>query len=241
MRQLRLFEVLVFCAAFCLVWGCGDDDDNGNGATDGSIADVAAADGGTSDTGGGGDGGVEGDSSITVELSCESEAPCVACCPQDDTACADACVAAMSAEAKQARDDFETCRLVTCADECSGEKQQCIDCLNTQCATEWAACNWDPKGSKTCTEVFDCTSECPPLVLDQSGDAETCPTEPGLVCIQACNSEGDEEGSDLANIAGGCMYQNCNAECAGAWQSTACTTCRDENCATEWQACSDDT
>ncbi|MCD6499508.1 MAG: hypothetical protein J7M25_14540, partial [Deltaproteobacteria bacterium] len=80
-------------------------------------------------------------------------------------------------------------------------------------------------------------NNCPSMTLDGSGNTQSCPSDPGLVCVQGCFTDTSQAGNDAYFALSDCVQTNCEDPCYTNYDQTACGTCQQNNCSSELQAC----
>ncbi len=97
-----------------------------------------------------------------------------------------------------------------------GAVDACSSCSETQCASQWAACDASPD----CTSLLDCLYACT-----------------DLACEDQCFST-HSAGAGALDAAGACEVAPCAADCGGG--GDACDACVESKCAAPLDACLND-
>ncbi len=172
------------------------------------------------------------------ELSCMGINACFQCCPQNDRDCGTACMNAGSQSGQAALQSLVTCMQNNCATQCNGsDNEACNTCLDSNCSAELDACNWETNGTGGCRAFMSCSNNCPQMAAQGSGNAQTCPNDPGLTCIQGCMHDTSQAGFDAYVAIVDCAYANCKTECVDNYDQTQCNNCLGQHCTTEINNC----
>ncbi len=171
-------------------------------------------------------------------LSCMGINACMQCCAQNDQDCVTACMNAGSQGGQAALNGIVTCMRNSCNTECSGnDNEACNNCLDQHCQAELDACDWETTGTGGCQAFMSCSNNCPQMAGQGSGNAQTCPNDPGLTCIQDCMHQTSQAGFDAYIAIVDCAYAHCQSECIDNYDQNACNTCLGQNCQTEINNC----
>ena len=174
-------------------------------------------------------------------LSCMAVNHCLNCCPSDDDGCFFACFEAASTTGRDKYDAMAMCINNNCTEDCQDlSSEQCKTCQEVNCGAEVDACDWDSVGSYSCVELSNCVVDCPPPAEHQSGDEQSCPTDPGIVCYNECFGKSNQDAVDKLMAYNECVWANCKIECASNPGDQACTDCIMAHCEAEGMACQQD-
>jgi hypothetical protein len=173
-------------------------------------------------------------------LPCRGVHSCLWCCPAQDTGCYDACAAAGPLEAVDQYNAYADCSMTNCQSACGGDSwtDACWYCLETNCLTEYRACDWAEMGTEDCQALNQCISDCTEQPIeDGSGDTTTCPQNSGLTCHISCRRAGTPAAGDALTDVYRCLELSCSTQCADP-SSQECQTCLTQECVDEVMACS---
>jgi hypothetical protein len=173
-------------------------------------------------------------------LSCKTMNYCFNCCSANDDSCFNSCLSAASSAARNQYDTFVECVNQHCADDCVDQTSElCGICQDDHCSTEYKNCSWDPGGTDTCVMLNMCLGSCPVPIIDHSGDAQSCTTEPGILCYDDCFNKADQDAIDKLMAYQDCYLQNCEVACSSE-DPPDCGQCVSDNCESEGMACQND-
>lgn len=151
-----------------------------------------------------------------VHAACEEEDPAPAgtlgcqlvfrcafhCCPPGDTECVAACKAAGAVGTAAPFDALYACAPTACTAECANHPAAppCEECIKVRCREHLAACRLGGgTGTGGCAQFFHCTTQCPDGVEDRTGSAQSCPVDPGILCVRDCVAGVDADSIPLVN------------------------------------------
>lgn len=246
MREFRLFLIVLLTSStfgYPLVSGCGNEPDTHLESRDSDMTSTDSADlevdtcEGESCQPQATDIGGDTEPQTSDVISCNAIDICRECCQAGP--CFRACeevAGPQNFERFKAKND---CRYTTCKSDCNAGAKSCYECWDRECAEEFAACTWNPVGSLTCGQLFDCVNKCEKVPT--YGSATSCTQSPGLWCNSNCLSSGDADATQKFDAYNKCTRDACINECKNYGQNQAgtdkCNQCINERCAAELTAC----
>jgi hypothetical protein len=172
-------------------------------------------------------------------FSCQVLSYCYRCCAAGDQACFQACDGVASPAGLQQMNALITCTSQNCGAICQ-PAWECYPCAIANCASERDNCGLNPQGTGGCSGIYSCIGACPSLPAE-TGDAATCPVDPGLTCIDGCFVDSDQQAVDLFIALYYCMLDFCYTECYTENFGSNCNNCGMGSCSAELGACLGDT